>query len=67
MKCKMCWLESGEAAEVRECFVVDRVFCCGKGVKRRERENVGRQNCHSVHLLCNKFLWDPESDIKLSF
>ena len=48
--------------------VVDRVFCCGKGVKRRERETtrVGFGD-RSVHLLCNKFLWDPVSDIKLSF
>ena len=29
--------------------------------------HLGRQNCRSVHLLCNKFLWDPVIDIKQSF
>ena len=29
--------------------------------------HLGRQNCRSVYLLCNKFLWDPVIDIKQSF
>ena len=29
--------------------------------------HLGRQNCRSVHLLCNKIFWDPVIDIKQSF
>ena len=56
----LLWSESVEVGE--------RVFCCGKGLKRRERErdNVGRLDDHSVHLLCNLVLWDPMSDIKVT-
>ena len=33
--------------------VEDRVFCCGNGVKRRERDNAGRLGDHSEHIICN--------------
>ena len=45
----------------RECFVVERAW---RG--ERERDNVGRLDDHSVHLLCNLVLWDPVSDIKVT-
>ena len=46
--------------------VGDSVFCCGKGMRRRGRDNAGRLGDRSIHLICNWLLWDPMSDIKVS-